>query len=81
MFEAVFRGAARASRNDLSIEDRAQVDHLIRLIELTPYIDGVFKAPFVVAPLVLVAFENGSWRIVYRIVESFVEIYSIRRLP
>lgn len=80
MYEAVFRGGARASYNALEIDERAEVDHIIRLIELNPYIDGVHKVKVVVAPLVLWAYDNGTWRVTYRLVEPFVEIYSIRRL-
>jgi hypothetical protein len=80
VFEAVLRGAARAEYERLDIMDRAQVDHIIRLIELSPYIDGVHKIDVVVAPLVLRAYDNGTWRVTYRFVEPFVEIYSIRRL-
>jgi hypothetical protein len=79
MFEAVFRGGARASYERLDILDRAEVDHIIRLIELNPYLDGVHKIEIVVAPLVLQAYDNGTWQITYRIAEPFIEIYGVDR--
>jgi hypothetical protein len=80
MFEAVFRGNARAAFDRLDLVEQARVRHLIRLIELQPSRDGGHKAPVVVSPLVLSAFDNGAWQVTYRTVEPFVEIYGIRRI-
>ncbi|MGH2603637.1 MAG: hypothetical protein ACRDJ9_30160 [Dehalococcoidia bacterium] len=79
MFEAVFRGGARISYECLDVFDRAEIDHIIRLIELNPYLDGVHKIEIVIAPLVLQAYDNGTWQITYRIVEPFIEIYGVKR--
>jgi hypothetical protein len=80
MFEAIFCGGARALYAQPDVFAQAEVDHIIRLIELDPFVDGVHKVRVVVPPLVLNAFENGAWRITYRVTEPFVEIYSIRRI-
>ena len=39
MFEAVSRGGARAAYDRLDLVERAEVDHIIRLIESGPYVD------------------------------------------
>ena len=78
MFEAVFRGGARAAYGELDERERAEVDALIRLLELDPYLDETTKFKTLVAPLMMNAFDNGAWRIMYLIRHPFVEIYGIR---
>jgi hypothetical protein len=79
MFEAVSRGGARAAYDQLDHFERAEVDHIIRLIELAPHVADAHRISVVVPPLVLSAFDNGTWQITYRVVDPFIEIYGIQR--
>lgn len=80
MFEAISRGGARTAYGRLDLFERAEVDHIIRQIERAPYVDDAHRMMVAVPPLVLSAFDNGTWQITYRIVEPFIEIYSIKRI-
>lgn len=81
MFEAVYRGRFRGQFNVLSELEQAEVERLIRLIEIDPQIDNVHKADILVPPLVLRVYDNGIWRIVYRVVDDrFVELYAVTRI-
>jgi hypothetical protein len=80
VFEAVSRGGARAAYGRLDAFERAEVDHIIRLIELGPYVEDDRKITVIVSPLVLNAYDNGTWQITYRVVDPFVEIYGIARV-
>ena len=66
-------------RSALHEYERNEVDQLLALIELDPYEDGIHKFKVLVAPLIMTVYDNGTWRITYRIVHPFVEVYSIRR--
>jgi hypothetical protein len=80
MFEAVSCGGARAAYQQLDLFERAEVDHIIRLIELGPYHVDACRTRVSVPPLVLSAYDNGTWQITYRIVDPFIEIYGITRV-
>jgi hypothetical protein len=80
MFEAVSRGGARAAYDRLNLVERAQVDHIIRLIESGPYGDDAYRITVTAPPLVLNAYNNGTWQITYRVVAPFIEIYGIKRI-
>jgi hypothetical protein len=81
VFEAALRAPARAFRDSLDERDRAEVDRLIALIELDPYIDNVHKFLFQINDRIVTIYDNGTWRIGYRIVDNWVvEILSIRRI-
>ncbi|MGE0545285.1 MAG: hypothetical protein AB7R89_34430 [Dehalococcoidia bacterium] len=81
MFEAILLGQSRAQRSALSAVERDEVDRLIGLIELDPWIDGVHKFSMVFEPIVLTVYDNRLWQIAYRVVDNrFVETYGIRRL-
>lgn len=81
MFEAVILPPAQAYRATLDERDRAEVDRLIVLIELDPYIDGVHKFLFQINDRIVTIYDNGTWRIGYHSVDNrFVEIYSIKRI-
>lgn len=79
MFEAVFRGGARAAYTALDGREQGEIDALIRLLELDPYLDETTKFKILIAPLVMNAFDDGAWRITYLIRHPFIEIYAIRR--
>jgi hypothetical protein len=80
MFEAVSRGGARAAYDRLDLSERAEVDRIIRLIETGPYADDARRIMVAVPPLVLSAFDCGTWQITYRVVDPFIEIYGIKRI-
>jgi hypothetical protein len=80
MFEAVSRGGTHAAYDQLDLVERAEVDHIIRLIELGPYAVDAHRVIVAVPPLVLSAYDNGTWLITYRVVEPFIEIYGIKRI-
>jgi hypothetical protein len=80
VFEVVLRGRARASRAELSEDERADVDALFARLEVDPWLDGRSQFELPVPPLILWLFTNGVWRFVYRVVDNaFVEVYDIRR--
>jgi hypothetical protein len=79
MFEAVSRGGARAAYDSLDLVERTEVDHIIRLIEIGPYADDAHRMTVAVPPLVLCAYDNGTWQVTYRVVDPFIEIYGINR--
>jgi hypothetical protein len=79
VFEAILRGGARAMRAAFDERDRDEVDRLLALIELDPYEDDLHKFKTLVAPLVMNVYDNEAWRITYRVVHPFAEVYSIRR--
>ena len=79
MFEAVYLGRTRADLQPLTDEDRREADRLIAEIEHNPLEDGRRKGRFDLPPLVLNAYTNEIWRIVYRLVDDrFAEIYGVR---
>jgi hypothetical protein len=81
VFEFVLLGRARAQYEALDPDERADADRVIRLLEMNPWIDGVIKAEILVAPLVLSAFNDGRWRMIYRVVNGrFIEIFAITRV-
>lgn len=80
MFEAVSRGGARAAYDQLDLVERAAVDHIIRLIEIGPYVDDARRITVAVPPLVLNAYDDGIWQVTYRVVDPFIEIYGINRI-
>ena len=81
MFEAVFVGRFRAQFDSLSDLDREEVQRLIRLIELDPHVDNVHKAELLVAHLIPRVYDNGLWRIVYRVVgDHFVVLFAVTRI-
>ncbi len=57
------------------------IKRAIRFLELDPWIDGVRKFDLLVPPIVLLVYDDGRWRISYRVVDNhFVEIYAINRV-
>ena len=81
MFEDILKGRSRAQRAALSLEDQQEVDRLINLIELDPWHDDVHKAAFDMPPVVISVYDNGTWRIAYRVADNaFIEVYAIGRV-
>ncbi|MGH2586083.1 MAG: type II toxin-antitoxin system RelE family toxin [Dehalococcoidia bacterium] len=81
MFEYVFLGRARAQYDALSPDEQEDVDRAIRLLELDPWHDGITKRDLPVPPLILSVYDDGRWRLSYRVVDHrFVEIYAIGRV-
>ena len=81
VFEAVIPDSLKASLARYRPEDRQEIERLVRLIELNPWIDGEHKASVSVGSVVYSAYNNGRWHIVYRLVDSrFVEIHGISRI-
>lgn len=80
MFEAVFIGRARTQRAALSDEERDIIDALIAELEHDPSLDNILKVRFLMAPLVLSAYNAPRWRIVYRVAcGHFLKVISIDR--
>jgi hypothetical protein len=81
MFEAILVGGAIDAYEALSALDRAEVDRLIGIIELEPGIDELHKVQVPIPPDTLTAYDSGTWRIVYKLVDNaFVEIWGISRI-
>ena len=81
MFETVYVGRFRAQFEALPPADQVEVKGIIRLLELDPQVDGVHKVEFPVLPVILRAYDNGIWRIAYRVVDDrFVELYAVSRI-
>jgi hypothetical protein len=81
VFEAILRGRARASRDQLSDAQKEDLDATIARIESDPWLDGRTKCEFPVPPLILWMYRDGVWRIAYRVVDdAFIEIFQIQRM-
>ena len=82
MFEHILLGRSREQYDALVSDEQDQVDAIIRELERDPWRDGRRKVELVVAPVVISLWDDGRWRISYRVVDNrFVEVYAIRRIP
>jgi hypothetical protein len=80
LFEHVFLGRARQQYEALSAEEQEDLDRAIRLLESDPTHDGATKRDLPVPPIIISLFDDGRWRISYRVVDDrFLEIYAIGR--
>ncbi|MGD9889685.1 MAG: hypothetical protein AB7R89_16200 [Dehalococcoidia bacterium] len=82
MFEAVIVGEGTiAAYRALGHADREAVDRLIRIIEMAPEIDELHKAPVPTPIGMMTAYDSGTWRIMYKLVDNAtVEIWGISRI-
>jgi hypothetical protein len=81
VFEAILRGRARSSRDQLLDAHTEDLDTTIARIEEVPWLDGRTKFELPVPPLILWMYRDGVWRIAYRVVDdAFIEIYHVQRL-
>lgn len=81
LFEHVFLGGAPAQYDALNAEDQEDVDRAIRLLESDPRHDGVTKRDLPLPPIIISIYDDGRWRISYRVVDDrFLEIYAINRV-
>ena len=81
MYEAILVGGAIDAYRALSRFDWNEVDRLIRIIEMEPGIDDLHTVQVPVPPNLMTAYDSGTWRIVYRLVDdAFVEIWGISRI-
>ena len=81
LFEHVFLGRARAQYDALTTDDQEDVDRAIRLLKSEPGHDGVIKRELPVPPIIISVYDDGRWRMSYRVVgDRFLEIYAISRV-
>jgi hypothetical protein len=78
LLEVVLLEVARAVYNGLGPDDQAEVDQLLGILELNPWLDGLHK--FYDQASGNDVYDNGAWSIVYRVIDAaFVEIWAIWR--
>ncbi|MBI2760130.1 MAG: hypothetical protein HYX51_01725 [Chloroflexi bacterium] len=81
MFEVIYLPAARATRESLSEGERADVDRIVRLIEINPWADDTTKFAVRIGRWMAAVYDDDYWEIVYRVVDDhFVEIVGINRV-
>ena len=81
MFEAIYLPAARATREALSEEQRADIDRIVRLIEINPWADDTTKFAVRIGRWTAGLYDDDRWEIVYRVVnDRFVEVVGINRI-
>jgi len=81
VFESILLPDARAERDALKDAERAQVNMIIRLLELDPWGDGETKFTTTMENWVAGVYDDGRWELVYRILDSrFIEIIGFRRI-
>ena len=81
MPEYVLLGSARREYDDLSPAEQAEVDAIIRLLELDPWVDNVRKFALGTPGMQFTLYEDMRWQILYRVIDSeAVEIYIIERV-
>ena len=81
MRESVLSPGARQAYERLSDADRAEVDRLIRLIELDPWADDVHKIEAGLDDQLWTTYNNGTWVIGYTLPDdATVAIRGISRV-
>jgi hypothetical protein len=81
VFETVLLPEARAARDALSHAERADVDRVLRLLELNPWADGVTRFTLVLGGVGMGVYDDERWEIVYRILDDrFIEVVGISRI-
>lgn len=81
MFEAILLERARDAYDALSGEDQADVDRVLRLLELNPWTDDVTRFTAVINDVGVGVYDDDRWEIVYRVVdERFIEVIGISRI-
>ena len=79
-FDVIFSPNARAFYNSLDALGQAEVTRIIALITLDPWIDGVTKFEYVSQVVVLTAYDDGDWVILYRILDDrVIQLWAIER--
>ena len=81
MFEAVQLPGARAVYELLAPDEQRAVDQRIGWIERLPEIGAGRRLIIGIPPRILSVFDDGLWRIAYRVVDDrFIEVWAIRRV-
>ena len=81
MFEAILLPAARAAYDRLSGDEQADVDRIIRLLELNPWADDTTKFTTTIGRRTAGVYDDDRWELVYRIVDDrFIEVLGISRV-
>lgn len=80
MFEAVLLPEAEKGRDLLDSADRAEVNRIIRLLELDPWSDDETKATITLGGIGFGVYDDGRWEVVYRVLDNrFIEVAGISR--
>jgi hypothetical protein len=81
VFEAIYLPEARATREALSDEERADIDRIVRLIEINPWADDTTKFAVRIGRWMAGVYDDDRWEVVYRVVDDrFIEIAGINRV-
>lgn len=81
MFAAIFVTEARAVYDQLSGDDQAEVDGIIRLLELNPWADDTTKFTTVIGRWAVGVYDDNRWEVVYRVVDDrFIEVIGFTRI-
>jgi hypothetical protein len=81
VFETVLLPEARAVRDALNEEDRADVDRITHLLEINPWADDATKFTAAIGQRTVGVYDDGRWEMVYRIVDDrFIKVLGITRI-
>jgi hypothetical protein len=81
VLEAVFTPEARAKHGALNADERADLDRILRQLELNPWRDGVTKFTVFVRGQLVGVYDDGAWEVAYRVVDDrFLEVVGFTRL-
>lgn len=81
MFEAVFTPDARTVYDALSDTDQAEVDAVIRLLEIDPQADDETTVSVTLGGIGFGVYDDGRWEIVFRVLDDrFIEVIGISRV-
>lgn len=81
-FDATFQARALHFIAGLTQEEKAQLRHCIDALRLDPWVDNVTKFVYPVPPLVFCLYQDGPFRIVYRVKNNeVVDILNISPAP
>ena len=80
MFEVVLLGRARSQIEALAPDERSEIEDIIRIFELDPWVDGYRKFDLPMPPVVIRVYDDGRWRVSNRVAgDRFLEIYALGR--
>ncbi len=81
MFETAFSPEIRVFYDRLEPHEQAQLDQIVRLLELNPWSDSPSKTTVNMGRWAAGVYDDGRWEVVYRVVDDrFIKIVGIGRI-